>query len=236
MNADFVLSELLSIADAQKAAFLMRFFKCGPGQYADGDKFLGIVVPLTRNIVKACVDIPLSELEILVRNEYHEARLCAFLIGVAQFKKADENGRRDIYRFFMRNTNHANNWDLVDLAYPSVVGEFLADKERDVLYELAESDLLWDNRIAIVSTLNFIRKNDFSDTLALSEKLFSHKHDLIHKAIGWMLREVGKRDRELLSDFLEENSGKMARTTLRYAIEHYPEERRQYFLKKDKKI
>ncbi|GHV47775.1 DNA alkylation repair protein [Bacteroidia bacterium] len=235
MNADFILSELLSIADAKKAMFLQRFFKCGPGEYAEGDVFLGIVVPLIRNIVKNNLATPLEELQKLLESKYHEARLCAFLIASTQFKKASGDKRTRIYEFFLSNTRYANNWDLVDVPYPHVVGAYLLDKDRSILYELAGSKSLWEQRISIVSTIIFIRNNDFFDTLALSEKLFSHKHDLIHKAIGWMLREVGRRDRDTLTAFIERNSGKMARTTLRYAIEHYPEDMRKYFLNKDKK-
>jgi 3-methyladenine DNA glycosylase AlkD len=235
MTAEFILSELLSVANPDKAAFLMRFFKCGPGEYAEGDIFLGINVPIVRNIAKACAKTPLSELAVLVRNEYHEARLCAFIIAMNQYKKADESKRREIYNFFLINSMFANNWDLVDVPFPSVVGVHLLDKDRSDLYMLAKSDLLWNNRIAIVSTIIFIRNNDFFDTLAIADLLIPHKHDLIHKAVGWMLRETGKRDRDLLTDFLEENSKRMARTTLRYAIEHYPEKERQYFLNKDKR-
>jgi 3-methyladenine DNA glycosylase AlkD len=235
MKASFILNELLSVADPDKAKFLCRFFKCGAGEYAEGDVFLGIQVPIVRNIARHNLNTPLNELRELLKSEYHEARLCAFLIASMQFKKASENQRCHIYDFFISNTQYANNWDLVDVTYPNVVGVYLLDKDRTALYELAGSNNLWKRRIAIVSTVAFIRKNDFFDTIALSEILLSHKHDLIHKAVGWMLREVGKRDREILSAFIEKNSMKMPRTTLRYAIEHYPEDMRQYFLNKDKR-
>jgi 3-methyladenine DNA glycosylase AlkD len=235
MKASFILNELLSVADPDKAAFLSRFFKCGPGQYAEGDVFLGIKVPVVRNVAKHNFDTSLTELQELLKSKYHEARLCAFVIAAMQFKKAAEEQRSRIYSFFLSNTQYANNWDLVDVTYPHVVGEYLLDKDRTVLYEFADSNNLWKQRIAIVSTVAFIRKHDFFDTLALSEKLLSHKHDLIHKAVGWMLREVGTRDRDTLSAFIEQNSNKMSRTTLRYAIEHYPEDMRQYFLNKDKR-
>jgi 3-methyladenine DNA glycosylase AlkD len=235
MTADYILSELCSISDADKASFLKRFFKTGVGEYAEGDVFLGISVPLVRVVVKDNKHTSLHELQKLIGSKYHEARLCAFLIAVEQFKKANEEERSVLFDFFLKNTCYANNWDLVDVAYPHVIGTYLLDKERSILYELAGSPSLWEQRIAIVSTIIFIRNHEFTDTLALSEQLLNHKHDLIHKAVGWMLREVGKRDRELLTDFIERNSKKMSRTTLRYAIEHYPENERQYFLHKDKK-
>ncbi|MDR1556666.1 MAG: DNA alkylation repair protein [Tannerellaceae bacterium] len=235
MTAEHILNELHSVADTKKARFLQGFFKTGPGEYAEGDLFLGIVTPLIRSIAKVNIKTPLHELQTLITSEYHEARLCALLIAAARFKKAAEEERTLLFEFYLRNTRYANNWDLVDVAYPHVVGVYLLDKERSILYELAQSTSLWEQRIAIVSTVIFIRNNEFIDTLALSEQLLSHPHDLIHKAVGWMLREVGKRDRETLTDFIERNSAKMSRTTLRYAIEHYPEDERQYFLRKDKK-
>ena len=232
MNADFILSELFSVGTPEKAAHLQKFFKTGAGQYGEGDVFLGVVVPHTRGIAKANLQTPFTEIRKLLKSKYHEARLCALLIITERFKKAPEKDRKEIFEFYLKNTSCANNWDLVDLTCPTVVGEYLLDKDRDVLYKLAKSKCLWEQRIAIVSTYSFIRKNDFFDTLELSERLFDHKHDLMHKAVGWMLREVGKRDRKTLTDFLEENATKMPRTSLRYAIEHYPEEGRQYFLKK----
>jgi 3-methyladenine DNA glycosylase AlkD len=236
MTADHILSELYSISDADKAHFLQRYFKTAPGEYAEGDIFLGITIPLTRAVVKVNKHTPLPELQKLIRSEYHEARLCALLIGVEQFKRSTEKERLALFNFFLKNTRYANNWDLVDVAYPHVIGAYLLDKDRSVLYELAQSASLWEQRISIVSTVIFIRNYEFIDTLALSELLLSHKHDLLHKAVGWMLREVGKRNRDLLTDFIEQNSRKMSRTTLRYAIEHYPEDERQYFLRKNKKI
>jgi 3-methyladenine DNA glycosylase AlkD len=234
MTADYILSELCSISNANKASFLQRFFKTGIGEYAEGDVFLGISIPLVRVVAKDNRQTSLPELQKLIRSEYHEARLCALLIGVEQFKKATEEKRSVLFDFFLKNTCYANNWDLVDVAYPHVVGVYLLDKDRSILYKLAGNSSLWEQRIAIVSTIVFIRHHEFIDTLALSERLLNHKHDLIHKAVGWMLREVGKRDRELLTNFIERNSKKMPRTTLRYAIEHYPENERQYFLHKDK--
>lgn len=232
MTASFILSELLSMANPEKGTFLQRFFKTGPGQYAEGDVFLGLVVPLTRSIAKANKQTQLSELQLLMESEYHEARLCALLIVVEKFKKASEAEREELYTFYLKNARRINNWDLVDVTCPHVVGLYLLDKDRSRLYELAESDNLWEQRIAMVSTVTFIRNREFSDTLALAERLMTHKHDLMHKAVGWMLREVGKKDRNTLTGFLEQYATKLSRTSLRYAIEHYPEDQRQYFLKR----
>ncbi len=233
MTAKFVLNELLSIANPEKAKFLQGFFKTGKGQYAEGDVFLGITVPIVRDIVKANKDIPLSEIQILVNSEYHEARLAAFLFLVLQYKKTKkEEDRKQIFDFYIANAKRANNWDLVDVTCRDVIGAYLLDKDRSILYQLAESDNLWEQRIAIVSTWTFIKNKDYFDTLALSEKFLSHKHDLIHKAVGWMLREAGKKDKEVLVGFLEKNYKIMPRTALRYAIEHFSPEEKAFFMKK----
>ena len=233
MTAEFVLSELQSVGSPEKAAHLSRFFKTGPGQYGEGDRFLGVVVPQTRSIAKANKAMPLDELQRLLDSPWHEARLCALLVLVYRFqdKKTPEAEREKMYRFYLKNTRRCNNWDLVDLSCRDIVGEYLVNRDRSVLYELAASDNLWEQRISIVCTWAFIRRSDFTDTLALAERLMTHKHDLMHKAVGWMLREVGKRDRDTLTDFLERYATQLPRTALRYAIEHYPEDRRQYFLK-----
>jgi len=232
MNADFILKELQSVGTPAKAVVLQRFFKTGVGQYGESDVFLGVVVPHTRCIAKANMRTSIGEIAKLLQSQYHEARLCALLILTERYKHATEKEREEIFRFYLQNTKWINNWDLVDLSAPKIAGEYLSDKDRTILYRLAESYSLWEQRIAIISTLTFIRKNDFYDTFELSKRLFSHKHDLMHKAVGWMLREVGKRDQKALTDFLEEFSTAMPRTALRYAIEHYPEPERQLFLKK----
>ena len=234
-TASFIIDELLSVASTEKATHLSRFFKTGPGEYGEGDRFLGIPVPLTRNIAKANIDTPLEELQILIHSPWHEARLCALLILVERFKKrkTTDEERCNIYQFYLKNTRHCNNWDLVDLSCPTIVGGYLLHQpDRSQLYRLAESDNLWEQRIAIVSTIALIRHDQFDDTLALSRKLMNHKHDLMHKAVGWMLREIGKRNRDVLSEFLDEYATRLPRTALRYAIEHYPEEERQAFLRK----
>ena len=236
MTAAFVLSELQSIGSLEKAVHLSRFFKTGPGQYGEGDRFLGVMVPYSRAIAKANKAMPLEEVQLLLESPWHEARLCALLILVYRFKerKITEEEREQIYSFYIKNARRCNNWDLVDLSCRDIVGEYLVDKERSILYRLADSENLWEQRIAIVATWAFIRRSDFNDTLALAERLMAHKHDLMHKAVGWMLREVGKKDRETLTNFLEKNATQLPRTTLRYAIEHYPEPQRQYFLKMKK--
>jgi len=236
MNAEFILQELLSVANPEKARFLQGFFKTGKGQYAEGDILLGIVVPHTRDIVKRSPPLPFSEIQILLDSKYHEARLAGLLFLAKQFKKAKkEEERKAIFDFYLQNARKANNWDLVDVTCRDVVGEYLLNKEdRSVLYRLAESDNLWEQRMAIVSTWTFIKHKQFDDTLALSEKLLNHKHDLMHKAVGWMLREVGKKNRTTLVDFLEIHHTKMPRTALRYAIEHFDAEERERFMEKGK--
>lgn len=234
MTAAFILDELLSVANPEKAALLQRFFKTGPGQYAEGDVFLGLVVPLTRSIAKANKTTPLEELQKLIESPYHEARLCALLIVTERFKKAPPEEQQKLYDFYLANTSRINNWDLVDLTCPHVVGAYLLEKDRSPLYDLARSNQLWEQRIAIVSTVAFIRRREYDDTLALAEYFLNHPHDLIHKAVGWMLREVGKKDRDTLTAFLERQAVRLPRTMLRYAIEHYPEDQRRYFLTKKK--
>jgi 3-methyladenine DNA glycosylase AlkD len=234
MNAEFIIQELFSVADPERAQFLRRFFKTGKGEYAEGDVMLGIAVPLTRDIVKRSPKLSLSEIQILVDSEYHEVRLAGFLFLVKQFKKATGAEQKEIFDFYLQNAHKANNWDLTDTTCRDVIGLYLLDNEegRGALYELAGSDNLWEQRIAIVSTWTFIKHKQFADTLAIAEKLLTHKHDLMHKAVGWMLREVGKKDKAVLTGFLEKHYKKMPRTALRYAIEHFPAEERAYFMKK----
>lgn len=230
-TARFIIEELQSVGTPEKAAHLQKFFKTGPGQYGEGDVFIGVVVPQTRLIARANLQTPMSELRKLLKSNYHEARLCALLILMERFKKASEKERTEIHTFYLKHSHYVNNWDLVDLTCPTMIGEYLLHKDRKILYRLADSDNLWEQRMAMVSTVSFIRNDEFADTFALAKKLLNHPHDLMHKAVGWMLREVGKRDRQALTDFLEQHIPQMPRTALRYAIEHYPEPQRQYFLK-----
>lgn len=232
MTAAGILDELREAGSPEKAAHLGRFFKTGPGEYGEGDRFLGVVVPVTRAVAKRHRDTPLSELRILLASPWHEARLCALLILVCRFsaRRTPEEEREGIFRFYMDHLDRCNNWDLVDLSCPAIVGGYLADRDREPLYALARSGELWRQRVAIVSTIAFIRRGEYRDTLRLAEGFLSHPHDLIHKAVGWMLREVGKRDRATLTGFLERFAARMPRTALRYAIEHYPEPERRRFL------
>lgn len=233
MTADFILEELQSVACPEKAVHLSRFFKTGPGQYGEGDRFLGVIVPHVRSIAKSNRMAPLDELQRLLNSPWHEARLCALLILVLRYKwsKTTEAEREAIYRFYVDNRRRCNNWDLVDLTCRDIVGEHLVNRDRTPLYQWAQCGCLWEQRIAVVSTWAFIRRGDFTDIFALVQLLMDHPHDLMHKAMGWMLREVGKRDRAALTSFLEIHTPRLPRTTLRYAIEHYPEEQRQAFLK-----
>jgi 3-methyladenine DNA glycosylase AlkD len=232
-NLQSLKSELKSLSNPEKARVLQRFFKTGKGEYAEGDIFLGIPVPESRKIAKKYLALSREEIKALLESKIHEERLIALLILVHQFKKAKKNRleQRRIFNFYLSNTKHINNWDLVDLSAPNIVGEFAFKDETSILNLLARSQNLWEKRIAIVSTLTFIRKRKFGETLAISEMLLNDQHDLIHKAVGWMLREVGKRNLEILELFLKSHYKQMPRTMLRYAIEKFPEEKRQMYLK-----
>lgn len=231
-RAELITDEIKQCVDPVKREYLPRFFKTGKGQYGEGDQFLGVVVPNTRIVAKRHKDEPLEVMAELLQSEWHECRLCALLMLVERFKKSDEKGRKEIYDFYLPQTHRINNWDLVDLSAPQIVGEYLLDKSRDELYRLAESTLLWDQRIAVVATYTLIKNRDFIDILRLSEQLLNHQHDLMQKAIGWMLREMGKRDKDLLVQFLEQYSKKMPRTMLRYSIEKLTDEERRFFMKR----
>lgn len=224
--------ELEQYIDPVKREYLPNFFKTGKGQYGEGDKFLGIVVPNTRIVAKRHKDVPFEVMAELLQSEWHECRLCALLMLVERFKKCDEKGKKEIFDFYLSQTSRINNWDLVYLSAPGIVGEYLKDKPRDVLYRLAGNELLWDQRIAVVSTYALIKNDDFIDILALSEHFLCTRYDLMQKAVGWMLREMGKRNKDLLVQFLEKHCKVMPRTMLRYAIEKFPEEERKEFMKR----
>ena len=227
-----IQQELEQYIDPVKREYLPNFFKTGKGQYGEGDKFLGIVVPNTRMVAKRHKDVPFEVIAELLQSEWHECRLCALLMRVERCKKCAEKGKIEIFDFYLSQTSRINNWDLVDLSAPGIVGEYLKDKPRDVLYRLAGNELLWDQRIAVVSTYTLIKNDDFIDILALSEHLLNTRHDLMQKAVGWMLREMGKRNKDLLVQFLEKYCKVMPRTMLRYAIEKFPEEERKEFMKR----
>jgi 3-methyladenine DNA glycosylase AlkD len=222
---------LSSLASQEKAAQLMRYFKTGPGQYGEGDRFLGVMVPQTRRVAREFRELPLPEVLELLRSPWHEERLCALLLLVHRVERGDADAREEIFHAYLRSTAHINNWDLVDLSAPRIVGAFLRDRSRAPLYRLARSKRLWERRIAILATAHFIARSDFADALALSERLLEDEHDLMHKAVGWMLREVGKRDVSVLEAFLEAHQTRMPRTALRYAIERFPEAKRRRVLR-----
>lgn len=227
-----IMASLRALGNEEKSRHLSGFFKTGEGQYGYGDKFLGLPVPLTRSVAKRHKDAPLGVAEELLHSEWHEARLCALLILVEKMKRAKADDAKLIVDMYLANTAHINNWDLVDLSAPYVVGKYLLDKPRNVLYGLASSPLLWDNRIAMVSTYAFIKSNELDDTFSLAVLLLGHKHDLMHKAVGWMLREAGKRDMARLRAFVDGHWHEMPRTMLRYAIEKYPEDERRSVLRR----
>lgn len=209
-------------ANKRSAALLARFFKTGPGQYGAGDAFLGLNMPTQRAIARQYRDLPIKEIEKLLPSKFHEERMVALLIIVDQFERAnDENGCARLYKVYLKNIKWINSWDLVDVTTPKVVGAYLSSHSRSVLYTLACSKNIWERRIAVLATFWFIRDRDYKDALKIAELLLGDEHDLIHKAAGWMLREIGKRDVKVLRKFLDTHAAKMPRTMLRYAIEHF---------------
>ena len=230
-----MLSELRKTLEKQanpsQAKIYLRFFKTGKGEYGEGDKFLGLKVPESRMIAKEFKNLKLSEIQELLNSKVHEERLIAAFILVDQYKKGDETKKKSVYEFYLKNIKGINNWDLVDLSAPKIVGAYLIDKEKELLYKFANSKDLWEKRISIISTHAFIREHFFEDTLNISEILLNDKHDLIHKAVGWMLREVGNRDIQTEEEFLIKHYKTMPRTMLRYAIEKFPKQKRKGYLK-----
>ncbi len=231
MTAQDIRQILQSLAIPEIARHSQRFFKTGPGQYGEGDLFLGIRVPKLRELAKEFIDSPLSEARRLLRSAYHEERLFALLLLVQKFSGGNAARQKTIYEMYLKNTRYINNWDLVDLSAYLIVGSYLADKNRRPLYRLAQSASLWERRIAIISTFHFIKHNQFADTLKIAGLLLADQEDLMHKATGWMLREVGKRDLSAEKEFLKAHYRRMPRTMLRYAIEKFPEEERRKYLK-----
>lgn len=222
--------ELKKAGNPEQAKLLQRFFKTGKGEYGEGDVFLGIKVPVQRSIAKKYIGLSLPKLQELLESKIHEERLVSLLILVEKYKKSTELDKANIFNFYIKNAKRVNNWDLVDLSAHRIVGEFLLDKDKKILYNLAESNNLWERRISIISTFAFIKNNKFEDSFRLGQILLKDKHDLIHKAVGWMLREIGKKDVEVLEKFLEKNYKEMPRTMLRYAIEKFPENKRKAYL------
>jgi 3-methyladenine DNA glycosylase AlkD len=218
-------------ANQEHAKNLQWFFKTGKGEYGEGDKFLGLKVPLQRKIANQFSDIELSDLKQLLQSKIHEDRLISLLILVDKYQKADDYEKEKVYKFYLQNRQHINNWDLVDLSAPKIVGQHLLDREKEILYKYARSTKLWEKRIAILSTATFIKNEEFTTTLELSDILLYDDHDLIHKAVGWMLREVGKLNMKVLENYLKPRYNNMPRTMLRYAIEKFPEQKRKMYLK-----
>ena len=231
MNAKEIKKRLHKLGNKKRAENSARYFKTGPGEYGEGDIFLGIRVPELRKLAKEYRYIPLSEAEKLLRSPIHEERLLALLIFVLLFSKGDPSTQKEIYTLYLNNTKFINNWDLVDTSAQHIVGIFLMDKSKKPLYRLAKSTNIWERRIAIMSTFHFIRQNVFSETLTIAQMLLCDKEDLIHKAVGWMLKEIGKRDLKIEEDFLKSRYNKMPRTMLRYAIEKFPAAKRRRYLK-----
>lgn len=218
-DAESIRKELKKKSDKEKAKQLTRFFKTGKGQYGEGDIFLGITVPDQRKTAKLFNGTELSEIEKLLDDPIHECRLTALLILIDKYEHSDDNQKELIVNFYLKKTSRINNWDLVDLSAPKIIGDFYFSRNRDILYTLVQSNNLWEQRIAVVSTYYFIKRNDFTEIINFSEMLLDHKHDLIHKATGWMLREAGKMDLSILKQFLDKNYKIMPRTMLRYSIE-----------------
>jgi 3-methyladenine DNA glycosylase AlkD len=250
-NFKNIISDLQKLKNPEKVKILQRFFKTGKGEYGEGDVFLGIIVPLQRCIAKKYKNLSLSEIQKLLVSKVHEHRLTALFILVDQYKNADEKGKKEIFEFYLENIKNINNWDLVDLSAPNIVGEYLYHYRRgrppgrpaigsgqtgrfvptEILNKLVSSPNLWSRRIAVLSTHTFICNHKYEMPIALYEKLLKDKEDLIHKSVGWMLREIGKRDLQVEVNFLEKYYKQMPRTMLRYAIEKFDEEKRSYYLK-----
>ncbi len=235
MRAGDVERRLKALADPARAAALQRFFKTGPGEYGEGDRFIGLTMPQARQLTKEYAELPLDEVEKLLESPWHEARTLAVVIMANRYGKADARQRAAICRLYLRRTDRINNWDLVDISAPHVVGEHLATRSRASLRRLARSKLLWDRRVAIIATAAFIRRNEFADTLEIARMLFGDEHDLIHKAVGWMLREVGKRDERTLRAFLDRHAGEMPRTALRYSLERLSPALRRHYMQQPRK-
>lgn len=231
-NYEAILRELDAAADSGKAVQLARFFKTGPGEYGEGDRFLGITVPVQRAVAQKYRDTDFESLHRLLSSSWHEHRLTALLITVFKFESSrTEEEKKACIDFYISHTDYINNWDLVDLSCYKLLGKWMEGKDRSLLYQWACSSHLWQQRISIVTCMHFVRRRDFTDCLAIADILLRHPHDLIHKAVGWLLRETGKKDEKVLTDFLQTRYRIMPRTMLRYAIERFPEKTRKNYLR-----
>ncbi len=232
MTVEQIKRDLKKMANPKKVKILSSFFKTKKGEYGEGDKFIGITVPNQRIVAKSHKALPLSDVKKLLSNRIHEFRLTGLLILTYKFPKATEQEKKEIIDLYLKNTNYVNNWDLVDLSAPKLLGQYLLDNPeyKKILYKLAKSSLLWDRRIAMLATYTLIKAKNFTDALKLAKILLNDKHDLMHKAVGWMLREIGKLDQKTETNFLDKHSKQMPRTMLRYAIERLPEKKRKFYL------
>ena len=231
MRSD-VQKQLRAAATAERAASSLRYFKTGPGEYGEGDKFLGVAAPDLRRLARDFGDLPMRDVRALLTSEWHEARALALLILVRQYERGDQAARDAIYAVYLRSTRHINNWDLVDCSAAQIVGAHLASRSRSPLRQLAKSSSMWERRIAVIATAHFIRRGEFDETFRIADMLLADPEDLIHKATGWMVREVGNRDRAAEQRFLDLYAKRMPRTMLRYAIEKFPEPLRQQYLER----
>jgi len=232
-----ILNEFSLLKNEEKIKIFKRFFKTKKGEYGEGDEFLGITVPLIRDLSRKYIELEYSDIKKLLENKYHEIRLCALIILTYKFEKykkeKNENELKYIYNFYLENIKYINNWDLVDLSCYKIIGEYLLNKDRSILEELSISKNLWERRIAIISTFAFIKNNEYKDTVKICEILLNDKQELIHKATGWMLREMGKRiNKELLINFLNKYYKKMPRIMLRYSIERLNNDEKAFYMKK----
>ncbi|MCK4646131.1 MAG: DNA alkylation repair protein [Candidatus Aminicenantes bacterium] len=231
MSLNEIRKTLKGFEDKQKARELQRFFKTGPGEYGEGDIFLGIKVPVLRKIAKKYQGISVPEIEKLLHSPIHEERFLSLVLLTQAFVRSNDRAKKKLYEFYLKNTQYINSWDLVDTSAEHIIGAFLRDKSKKPLHSLARSRIPWERRIAIIATFTFIKQNDFNETLQIAKMLLMDKEDLIHKAVGWMLREIGKRDLQTEETFLEEHYTKMPRVMLRYAIEKFPDAKRKMYYK-----
>jgi 3-methyladenine DNA glycosylase AlkD len=233
MNIENIINEIKSLSNKKYADHHSKFFKTGKGEYGEGDLFYGLKVPEIRNITKKYYKlINLKEIDSLIKNAFHEIRLTALIILVLKYPKSSQKEQEQIFNLYIDNVKYINNWDLVDLSAPNIVGNFLYNKNYEILYNLAQSGYLWSERISVIATFYFIKQGEYSHTVKLAEYFLTHKHDLMHKAAGWMLREVGKRDIDELYSFLDKFHKTMPRTMLRYSIEKLSPEKRAFYMKK----
>ena len=222
--------ELRKYAKKDKITIYKNFFKTGKGEYGEGDEFIGVTIPDTRKVAMSNVHTSFNELVPILKSKIHEDRMCALLLLVYKYETSDESTKKKIYDFYLKNIKSINNWDLVDTSAPYIIGEHLEHKNKSILYKLAKSSNLWERRISIIATFQFIKNNQFDETFNISEILLNDKHDLIHKAVGWMLREIGKRNLEAEEEFLKKYYKEMPRTMLRYAVERFQENKRKAYL------